>query len=394
MNFWESIKVALDGIAANKLRAFLTTLGIMIGIAAVIAVVAVGQGGRALLIQEMEKIGTNIFAVYIDWRSDEVRTGREFSLEDVTVIKEAAPEVAYLAPESSAFVHARQQDMTRGVNVVGTTADYAAIRNVSMAKGRFLTEADSRSRRLVAVLDGALARDFFGRKDPLGEKIVIRGTPLVVIGVAAEGGSLLQMGDTQNVYIPIKTWQGLFPGGFIHSMEGKALGREHVDRAMNKTVGILERRHDAQGRYASISMEQEMATANRMTGIVTLIIGAIAGISLFVGGIGVMNIMLVSVTERVREIGLRKALGARRKDILVQFLIEAVVLCILGGIIGMVVGIGGAFIIAFIAKWPPLVSWWTAVVAFLFSTMVGLVFGILPARKAAALDPVEALRRE
>jgi putative ABC transport system permease protein len=204
---------------------------------------------------------------------------------------------------------------------------------------------------------------------------------------------MLEGGNSAEVYIPIQTWQELFFPS-IANLEGSAVAREDVETALSQAIKVLERRHRLPDHYAGESMEQAMQMANKFTGIITLIIGAIAGISLLVGGIGVMNIMLVSVTERTREVGLRMALGARRRDILIQFLIESIVLCLLGGAIGMTLGVGGAFLIAKLAHWPPLVSWWTVLVAFAFSAMVGVLFGILPANKAARLDPIEALRRD
>jgi len=394
VNLWESIRVALEGVRANKLRSFLTTLGIVIGIAAVIAVVAVGQGGRALLMSEMEKIGTNIFAVYIDWRSDDPRTGREFLLQDIEVIKELVPEVEYLAPSSSMYMQVRGGRVNKSVQVMGTSTDYSHIRNLEMQEGRFFSDADSVGRRKVAVIDEELAREFFNNTSPVGQKVVVRGTSLVVVGVISKGGSMLEMGGSQKVYLPFPVYQSIFPWSSISSLEGSAVTKEQVDIAMGQTVKVLERRHNTAGRYASESMEQQMDIANQITGVMTAIIAAIAGISLFVGGIGVMNIMLVSVTERTREIGIRKALGAKRRDILVQFLIEAVVLCCIGGVIGILLGAGGAYAIAKVAGWPPLVSWWTALIAFLFSAAVGVVFGVLPASKASRLDPIEALRRD
>jgi putative ABC transport system permease protein len=393
VNILESIRVALEGIAANKLQSFLTTLGIVIGIAAVIAVVAVGQAGRALLISEMEKVGTNIFAVMADWREGEYITGREFALQDAGIIKSRVPEVSYLSPVSSTMDDVRGTRKNRSAQVYGTNADFVHIRKLDMKSGHFFSPEDDQGRRRVAVMDQELAEDLFGRADPMGQKVVIKNTPFVVVGVIARGDSIFGFGENPIIYIPVQVWQYLFNSN-VSYLEGSAASKEQVETALGQTIKVLERRHQAYGRYQGFSMEQQMQTANKVTGIMTLIIGAIAGISLLVGGIGVMNIMLVSVTERTREIGIRMALGARRRDILVQFLIEAVVLCLLGGIIGMSLGIGGSLLIAKLAKWPPLVSWWTVLVAFSFSAAVGLVFGILPANKAARLDPIEALRRE
>ncbi|MFZ5596550.1 MAG: ABC transporter permease [Bacillota bacterium] len=393
MNFLESFRVALEGIIANKLRSFLTTLGIVIGIAAVIAVVAIGQGGRSLLITEMEKVGTNIFAVMTDWRENRTYTGREFTLQDIEVVKSRVPEVSHLSPISSTMVDVRGTRKSKSAQVNGVNADMAFIEKLKIGRGHFITTEDMESRRRVAVLDEALVPELFGRTDPLGQMVIIGNTPFQVVGIIAKGDSLLGFGENPKVYIPIEAWQYIF-GDSISYLEGSAASREEVNSALDKTIKVLERRHQTPGLYMGQSMEQQMQAASRITGIMTLIISAIAGISLLVGGIGVMNIMLVSVTERTREIGLRMALGARRKDILIQFLIEAIVLCLLGGAIGMTLGIGGAFLIAKLAKWPPLVSVWTALAAFAFSVAIGVVFGILPANKASRMDPIEALRRD
>jgi putative ABC transport system permease protein len=393
MNLLESIRVALEGIMVSKLRSFLTTLGIVIGIAAVIAVVAIGQGGRAVLMSEMEKIGTNIFAIYVDWRSSKQVTGREFDLSDVTVIKDKVPDVTHLSPVSQTMSDVRGPKEKIYAQITGVSSDYSYIRKLNLKGGRFFAEEDDTGKRRVAVLDEELAGQVFGRSQALGNKITIGDTPFLVVGIIAKGESALGFSDNPRVYIPIQVWQVMF-NDQVQELEGSVTSKEKVEEAMGQAVKLLERRHHDPGKYASQSMEQEMQTANKITGIMTLVIGAIAGISLFVGGIGVMNIMLVSVTERTREIGIRMALGARRRDILVQFLIEAVVLCLLGGVIGMALGTGGAYLIAKLAKWPPLVSWWTALLAFAFSAAIGVVFGILPANKAARLNPIEALRRE
>jgi putative ABC transport system permease protein len=393
MNLLESIRVALEGIMVSKLRSFLTTLGIVIGIAAVIAVVAIGQGGRAVLMSEMEKIGTNIFAIYVDWRSSKQVTGREVDLSDVAVIKDKVPDVTHLSPVNNTMGDIRGPREKTYTQITGVSSDYAYIRKFNLKEGRFFAEEDDTGKRRVAVLDEDLAVQIFGRAQALGSKVTLGDTPFLVVGIIAKGESALGFSENPRVYIPIQVWQVMF-NDQVQELEGSVASKEKVDEAMAQAVKVLERRHRVAGNYASVSMEQEMQTANKITGIMTMVIGAIAGISLFVGGIGVMNIMLVSVTERTREIGIRMALGARRRDILVQFLIEAVVLCLLGGVIGMALGTGGAYLIARLAKWPPLVSWWTALLAFAFSAAIGVVFGILPANKAAKLNPIEALRRE
>ncbi|MBU4533703.1 MAG: ABC transporter permease [Firmicutes bacterium] len=393
MSLLESVRLALEGIMASKLRSFLTTLGIVIGIAAVITVVAIGQGGRQLLIGEMENLGTNLFAVYVDWRETDT-TGTEFQVRDVAVIKELVPEVQHLAPLSSAMDQIRGSTKQMIAQVIGTTADLGPVRNLKLADGRFLKPEDDAGGRRVAVIEEDFAREIFGRQEPLGQKIIIRNTSFLVVGVLTSETSMFSFGTGKTVYVPHRAWSEVFNSRQVNQLEGTAVSRELVPEAMQKTVTILERRHGAPDRYTSVSLDQQMEVAKRITGIMTLVVGAVAGISLFVGGIGVMNIMLVSVTERVREIGVRMAVGARRKDILAQFLIESVVLCLIGGAIGMMLGIGGAFLVAKIANWPPLVAPSTVIIAVLFSALVGVLSGLWPANKAAQLDPIEALRRE
>ena len=314
-------------------------------------------------------------------------------MSDVAMIKDKVPGVTRLSPHSQIMGDIRGPKDKKYARITGVTSDYPYIRNFNMKQGRFFTEEDDSGKRRVAVIDEDLAGQVFGRAEALGSKITLGNTPFLVVGVVAKEESALGFSENPSVYIPIQVWQVMF-NDQIQMLEGSAVSKEKVEEAMNQAVKLLERRHRDPGKYTGASMEQEMQAANKITGIMTLIIGAIAGISLFVGGIGVMNIMLVSVTERTREIGIRMALGARRRDILVQFLIEAVMLCLLGGVIGMALGIGGAYLIAKIAKWPPLVSWWTALLAFAFSAAIGVVFGILPANKAARLNPIEALRRD
>lgn len=394
MNLWESVRVAVEGIMANKLRSFLTTLGIVIGIAAVITVVAIGQGGRAVLMSEIESIGTNFYAVWVDWRADDRPTGREIQIEDVDIIKRLSPAVKYLAPVNMYTCPVRGTKTQKTAQIIGTTADYSGVRNLEVVRGRFLTAQDNTGRRPVAVIDEGLAKEIYGHDDPIGKKLMVRNIPLVVIGVLTPEDSMFSIGQPKPVYIPMRTWQYVFCNHLIFQLEGAAVSREQVTVALEQTIKVLERRHDTKGKYKSITLREQMDVAGKVTGVLTLIISTIAGISLFVGGIGVMNIMLVSVTERIRKIGIRMALGARRRDILIQFLVEAVVLCMFGGAVGMLLGIGGAFAVAKFAHWPPLVSWGTVAIAVLFSASIGVFFGIFPANKAARMNPIEALRRE
>ncbi|HOQ10306.1 MAG TPA: ABC transporter permease [Syntrophomonadaceae bacterium] len=393
MNLLESIQAALDSIRANKFRSILTTLGIVIGIAAVIAVIAIGQGGRQTILSEIEKIGSNLFYVGLDWRREDPPTGQEFNLMDIQVIKEQVPEIKYLCAESYGCEQVRGKQTTKMAQILGTNADYGPMYNFVMKEGRFFSQADEQGRRRIAALDEGIADELFP-KGAVGEQIVIAGTSFTIVGVVKSQASLFNLEGSKMIYIPISTWLDISPYATISYLEGSTYDVKDVQKAADQAVKILERRHRAEGIYINETLEQQMEMISEVTGVLTLIIGSIAAISLLVGGIGVMNIMLVSVTERTREIGIRMALGARRRDILLQFLIEAIVLCLIGGIIGTALGVGGAFLVAKLAQWPPLISWSTILLAFLFSAGVGIVFGLLPANKASQLDPIEALRYE
>ncbi|HBQ28109.1 MAG TPA: ABC transporter permease, partial [Desulfotomaculum sp.] len=222
----------------------------------------------------------------------------------------------------------------------------------------------------------------------------INNRPVQVIGLTKEEGGFLGIQTIKRIYVPLSFAQDISGQRVIQQMEGIVANREKISAAMSKAVIVLERRHNVKDRYKAISLEEQMKIAGKITGIITLIIGAVAGISLLVGGIGVMNIMLVSVTERTREIGIRLALGARRKDILKQFLIEAIVLCLAGGLLGIIIGAGGSMLVARLAKWPPLISFGTVLIAFAFSAAIGIFFGLYPAGRAAKMNPIEALRQE
>lgn len=391
MNLRELLRMALINIKGSKMRSLLTTLGIMIGIAAVIAVVAIGEGGRSALNTEVEKFGTNIFVVYV---RDGLRAG-DFQMTDVQVIKSAVPQVKYLAPANSISPKVRGPRKEISLNITGTTSEMAAIRNIEMKSGRFINEADQVNSRNVIVLEEDAAMELFGSADPLGQQVSIEGDGALVVGVVKKTESKLDGGGgNKSAYVPLSFVSHMRGIEMIFYMYGSAVSKTTVDEAMNSTIKVLERRHQSPKHYSGESMQGELRQVNDILDITGIIISSIAGISLLVGGIGVMNIMLVSVSDRTREIGIRMALGARRRDILIQFLVEAIVLCLIGGLLGTIIGYSGAFAVAKIADWPPLVSWGTIGLAFGFSTAVGLIFGVYPANRAARLDPIEALRRD
>jgi putative ABC transport system permease protein len=390
MNLRELLKMALINIKGSKMRSLLTTLGIMIGIAAVIAVVAIGEGGRSALNTEVEKFGTNIFVIYV---REELRPG-DFQMIDVEVIKSAVPQVKYLAPQNNLSVKVRGPRKEINLGLTGTTSELADIRNIEMKSGRFINEDDQVNSRNVIVLEEDAARELFGTADPLGQQVSIEGDGALVVGVVRKVESKLDEGGSKTAYVPLSFTSHMRGIEMIYYLYGSATDKTAVDEAMNSSVKVLERRHQNPKHYSCESMQGNLRQINQILDIIGLIISSIAGISLLVGGIGVMNIMLVSVSDRTREIGIRMALGARRRDILIQFLVEAIVLCLIGGLLGTIIGYSGAFAVAKIADWPPLVSWKTIGLAFGFSTAVGLIFGVYPANRAARLDPIEALRRD
>lgn len=400
MRFFDLWALALGNLAAHRLRAVLTTLGIAIGIAAVIAVVAIGQGGRAVLLAELEKLGTKrAFNISVDWVRGEAPTAGTFTLQDVAVIKELSPAVDELAPVTSGMFidirrpHSRAEPLF--CQVIGTTPDLTGVMNIPLAAGRFFSEADVAGHRRVVVLDGALAERLFPREEALGKQVFLQDVPATVIGITErQTGQLLgTMGVQKLVFAPITFTQDLLNTRVIHELNGAAVTEGAVEQAIADCLTILEKRNPGAGvNYTGMSMAESLAILGRATGVMTLIIAAVAAIALLVGGVGVMNIMLVAVTERTREVGLLMAIGARRQDVLKQFLAEAVALCLLGGAFGVLLGAGGAWVIAYFADWPPLISLWTVLLAFGFASLVGLVFGLYPASRAASFSPAEALR--
>jgi len=396
------VQLTIGNLAAHRLRALLTTLGIAIGIAAVIAVVAIGQGGRAVLLAELEKLGSKqAFNITVDWMRGEAPTASTFTLQDVTVIKELSPAVDKLAPVTSGmFVNIRRPQSGAKpflCHILGTTPDLTAVMNMPLEEGRFFSEADVAGHRRVVVLEGSLAENLFPKGNAVGKQVFLRDVPVTVIGVTEKqtAGLLGAMGGQKYVFAPITFVHDLLNTKVIEELDGTAVTEEAVGQAIADCTKILERRHPStEVSYTGMSMEEGLAILGKVTGVMTLIIGAVAAIALVVGGVGVMNIMLVAVTERTREVGLLMSIGARRRDILRQFLAEAVALCLVGGAFGVLLGAGGAMVIAHFAKWPPLISLWTVLLAFAFASFVGLVFGIYPASRAAALSPAEALRHQ
>lgn len=399
MRFTDLTLVVGESLAAHRLRAVLTILGITIGIAAVIAVVAIGQGGKAAILSEIEKLGSSCyFEITVDYTRGEAPTTGTFNLQDAFVIKALSPAVAKIAPVSVGTMidirrpHAREKPVL--AQLIGTTPDFREAQNLTVKAGRFLSPADISAHARVVVLDAALADEIFPRSVPLGKIVFIKDVPALVVGVVqVPESALLGMMKLRYAYVPLDFAQKILNSRVIHQLSGVAVSKEALPQAIEDSLKILKKRHPrADVHYRGTSMEESLAIVEKVASVMTLIIGAVAAIALLVGGVGVMNIMLVAVTERTREIGILMALGARRRDILLQFLSEAVALCLVGGFFGTLLGAGGAVAVACFAHWPPLISFWTVLLAFGFAAFVGLFFGLYPASRAASLSPAEALR--
>lgn len=399
MNLYEGLKSALHSVNANKLRAGLTMLGIIIGIAAVIAVVTIGLGGKAAIMQEMEKSGVNLFILYVKSVGQTTSQSTEWiNMQDVESLKRALPGIKSILPASMEYAKLEVNQKLSSAVVVGTTSDFAEVRRREIAKGRFFSNEDEGAARRVVVIDDNLARTLFGAGNPLGQQVILRNVPCLVIGVLAKDKSAFAQFDVgpQNsyAYIPWATWSDIFQTHRVDQLEGSTVREQDIESTIDNAKRILNRRHGTVDKYEAFNVQQLVQATERITHILTSIIGLVAGISLLVGGIGIMNIMLVSVTERTREIGLRKAVGAMEKDIMQQFLLEATILSFSGGVLGIAIGSAGAVLVAKLLNWPPLLSGWAIVLAVTFSIGVGIFFGFYPAWKAAKLEPIVALRYE
>ncbi|HEX5759447.1 MAG TPA: ABC transporter permease [Thermoanaerobaculia bacterium] len=402
MLVFEILRVALNAIRVNKLRSLLTTLGVVIGIAAVITMVALGEGAQRTVEERLRGLGANLLTVR-PGQSFAGGVGRgqaQLSVDDAEALLERPVHVRDVAPESQGRLQVEHGAANANLEVVGTWPSHFTLNNFALAGGRLFTAAEDRGRRRVAVL-GALAGDELGVPATalLGETVRLGGIPFRVVGVLAEKGGQGFSNPDESIYVPLATAQlRVFGEDRVRSIAVQAVSAEAMDDAMAEVDRVLRREHRLRpGQDADFNVSDQatlLTTMQETTRTFSFLLAGIAAISLLVGGIGIMNIMLVSVTERTREIGLRKSLGARRRDILLQFLIEALVLCLAGGALGLLLGIGGSLALSRLAGWTLAVAPESVLVAFGFAAAVGVFFGLWPARRAAALEPIEALRYE
>jgi len=402
----EIISVALGALRANKLRSLLTMLGIVIGVGAVIAVVALGTGAQQAVKDRIAALGTTLLTVNPGQQRGmgvAIAGGQQrLTIDDANAVDERATTLLAVQPEMRSQQQVVYGNKNANTQIIGTTPNYLEVRKYTLKVGKMFTAADNEGRQRVAVLGSAVV-DNLGVTTPealIGETVRIRGTQFQIIGVLASKGqaNAFQNPDDQ-VLVPIQTARFRVNGSDrLQSISALAETEEKIPDAMADIQRILRRQHRIrQGAPDDFQIRNQsdiLTTTQETTQVMTYLLSGIAAVSLLVGGIGIMNIMLVSVTERTREIGIRKALGATRWNILLQFLIEAVVLCILGGVIGIALGAGGAVVMSQVAGWTTRVSSTAIVMAFAFSAFVGVAFGVWPARRAAVLDPIIALRYE
>ena len=405
MNIMRTIRVSLRALSRNKMRSFLTALGIIIGVGAVIAMVSIGQGAKMAVEQRFESMGTNLLFVRPGSRSFRGIHGgggtyANLMPADATAILEKCDAVQYVSPSVSARSQVVYGNKNWNTSIQGVGAKYPEIRNWEVVEGTFFDENMVKAGAKVCVLGSEVRENLFEYEDPIGQIIRIRKIPFRVLGTLksrGESGGWFNRDDI--IVIPYTTAQRRLLGIIhIQSIDVSAVSAARSAEAQEQIEEILRIRHKiapgAEDDFNVNNMEEIAEGAAESTKILTILLGGIASVSLLVGGIGIMNIMLVSVTERIREIGIRMSVGAREKDILYQFLTEAIVLSVLGGIIGIGVGLIASRLISHFAGWQTLVSLSAIVLAFLFSGSVGIFFGFYPARKASKLDPIEALRYE
>jgi putative ABC transport system permease protein len=402
------INIALRALKANAMRSFLAILGIIIGVGAVVAMVAIGSGASEKISSQISSIGSNLILVLPGATTQSgIRMGtgtqQTLTMADAEAISKECSAVIAVAPAITGTAQVVFGNQNWATGVIGTTPDMVIVREWELVSGRFINEQDVRSGTKVAVIGQTVADKLFGEIEPTGKIIRIKKIPFEVIGVLDKKGQSLTGQDQDDIiYVPVTTAQRTLFGqtlpGRVRLIYVKASSLESIPQATEQIKTLLKQRHrigpNQEDDFTVMDLTQMLKTAEESTKTMSILLGAIASVSLIVGGIGIMNIMLVSVTERTREIGIRMAVGAKPRDIRMQFLIESVFLTTIGGIFGLMLGIVSSLIVADLMKWPVSISLFSALIAFSFSAFVGVFFGFYPAYKASMLNPIEALRYE
>ncbi len=403
MKFTESLQMAISTLTAHKMRSSLTMLGIIIGNASVIGMIGIGQGAQKLAEDQFSSLGPNVLFI-VPGSDEERRTTFELPktlvLADADAIAEQVPTISEVAPQINSNQLITYRNRNTNDLVVGATPSYLSVRSFEVDKGRFINQIDLKRNNRVIVLGSEIATKFFPNRDALGKQLRIKNISFEVIGILESKGAFLGTNQDTNVYIPLTTMANQIVGNNspfgteVSFISATATGEQNINAAQFQIENLLRLRHKIIDRndFTVRTQKDLLETVGTITDGLTILLAAIASISLLVGGIGVMNIMLVSVTERTSEIGLRKAIGAKEGDILTQFLIEATILSVLGGAIGTGIGVGTIYVVSAVSPLVPALSPVAVVLAVTVSGSIGLFFGVIPARRAAKLDPIVALR--
>ncbi len=406
--FLASLQIAISALTINKMRSALTVLGIVIGVSAVIAMIAVGSGAKAQITEHMARMGSNLLMVRSgSSTSGGLRMGSgtvpTLTVEDSEAILNEIPSVKYVAPDLAGVAQVVHGNQNWSTSIIGTMPEMLEIRNWPLASGRCFTQQELHGATKVCLLGWTVMENLFEGNDPTGQIVRIKNIPFTVIGVLHHKGQSGPGHDHDDtIIVPLTTAQKRLFGtqfpGMVRGIAVQVRELEWIKEAERQIHALLRQRHrippGGDNDFTVRNLTEAMTSAEESADVMSLLLGAIASISLIVGGIGIMNIMLVSVTERTREIGIRIAVGAKSRDILLQFLIESLVLSLMGGLLGIGIGIGGTYILSSLTEWPTLLSMKAILLSFLFAGAVGVFFGFYPARKASLLDPIEALRYE
>ncbi|PGT84687.1 ABC transporter permease [Bacillus sp. AFS040349] len=381
--------MAFKSIKNNKIRALLTMLGIIIGVASVITLVGVGQGSSQSVTEDIGSLGTNLLTLSVnDTTSVQLEEDQLTQFEELRGISEVAPVV-------TGRVSAKNGENSTQVSITGTNSTYLSVRSLTLSQGRFISDMDDELRQKVVVLGSDTASTLFPNQNPVGQSIQIEGVSFKVVGVLESVGTSLGMSGDSVIVAPLSTTQRVIKSTTIGTIYFQSESEDRINNAKFQVQGLMTTLFPNSSDYYSVSTQEDlMETMSSVSNTMSLMLGGIASISLLVGGIGIMNIMLVSVSERTKEIGIRKAIGANRQSILLQFLIEAVVLSTLGGLIGVVLGLGVSKLMELFTSITISYSMSVTSLAFLFSLLIGVVFGVFPANKASKLNPIQALRQE